>query len=1074
MRLRHLLPTVLAALLALQVHAQTEVNGMVFTVIDETERTVSLTDLNSEWSEWKDSVLNVPEKVKLEEGGPEYTVRDIRLGARNLGQANIATVNVARTVTSISLCTSSGLKHIYFPKDSQLKTIGNNAFSRSRTLTMITLPSSLESIGKEAFYMCSELRAIKIPSNVVSMGDKVFGGCTNLKEVILDCKIDSLGQVFSYCTGLEAIDIPSSITKIGKRAFSGCNRLKKVTLNEGIRFIDDYAFDVDSLYAITLPASLETIGYRAFSKVEYVTPKRPIPPSIKYNTFYGYANIFMDDIPKYIAYNKDENWREYRIQLPDPVEQDNVIYRLRDELSVYVLGNTVPKNGLLVIPETVYLQGYPFYVAGINDYALNGNAGEIIIEAPLLSIGNTGQIVSSSYYREEVAFPYLKRIRLPQTLKQIKNSQFYGAPLEEITIPQGVTHIGYNAFAYTSLRSVTLPEGVDTLYAGAFAGCVNLENIQFPKGLKYIQGSAKVFNNNKYWGTFQCALFACSALQEITLPNGIERIDDDVFRSCYAKAFHAQGTRYFDRDGVLMQQLPVEEGGQLILEQYPSRKPEKVYTIDNDVDSVSFYAFTSYPYLDYAIDTPLETVNFSPSVKWIQGFFGSDVTNVNVPEGAVGLGRMYTNRLQSLHLPKSLKFIAGGELKGSSITRIYLEGDTPVKLSPALTMQNEITILDQMFCVKPSVLAAYKADSIWSLHHLVSTEDLHTTDNLVYMEQTDGSAILIGYEQMPTGDLTIPAQVNIKGTSHSVTAIDKQSFMDSPITSVSIPASVDSIGTLAFNGSSVSKVNIGNDARLSLIKASAFSACRQLKEFTLPSSVKEIQEDAFYLCDSMTQFTIPESNQLEMIGDYAFANSSIEYFHIPAQTQLGKNVFNGCFSLKDFGLDAANPYYKVIGGALYSAEGTVLEAYAAGSDQEELILPDGVQEIENITFRFPVLKRLYLLGHDWPQRGSFTWQNTMPDTSLNLIVYVRQSLFDDENYNPYRWSSMDGFEIVPISDEEADNLLLTLGIEETTADHAQPADNRYYRLDGQQTERPTRGIYIHNGKKVIRWSDASH
>ena len=76
MRLRHLLVLAFTLLGAMQIHAQTEVNGMKFTVLSEEERTVSLTGFVRGKI---DSVANIPEKVVMEEGGPAYTVREINV-----------------------------------------------------------------------------------------------------------------------------------------------------------------------------------------------------------------------------------------------------------------------------------------------------------------------------------------------------------------------------------------------------------------------------------------------------------------------------------------------------------------------------------------------------------------------------------------------------------------------------------------------------------------------------------------------------------------------------------------------------------------------------------------------------------------------------------------------------------------------------------------------------------------------------------------------------------------------------------------------------------------------------------
>lgn len=61
--------------------------------------------------------------------------------------------------------------------------IGDKAFSDSRTLISISIPNSVTNIGVEAFYNCSNLTSINIPSSVEIINDEAFYGCKNLETV---------------------------------------------------------------------------------------------------------------------------------------------------------------------------------------------------------------------------------------------------------------------------------------------------------------------------------------------------------------------------------------------------------------------------------------------------------------------------------------------------------------------------------------------------------------------------------------------------------------------------------------------------------------------------------------------------------------------------------------------------------------------------------------------------------------------------------------------------------------------------------------------------------------------------
>ena len=55
--------------------------------------------------------------------------------------------------------------------------LGAKSFSRCRSLTSVTIPSSVTSLGASCFEYCSSLTSITIPSSVTSLGDKCFSSC---------------------------------------------------------------------------------------------------------------------------------------------------------------------------------------------------------------------------------------------------------------------------------------------------------------------------------------------------------------------------------------------------------------------------------------------------------------------------------------------------------------------------------------------------------------------------------------------------------------------------------------------------------------------------------------------------------------------------------------------------------------------------------------------------------------------------------------------------------------------------------------------------------------------------------
>lgn len=115
----------------------------------------------------------------------------------------------------------------------------------------------------------------------------------------------------------------------------------------------------------------------------------------------------------------------------------------------------------------------------------------------------------------------------------------------------------------------------------------------------------------------------------------------------------------------------------------------------------------------------------------------------------------------------------------------------------------------------------------------------------------------------------------------------------SSITSITLPESVDSIGTGAFNGCSrLAEANLRLTQTTSL-PTQVFKGCISLTDIELPPNTKQIADEAFMGCNSLAQIHIPAS--LQIIGNKAFngcnALNDIN-FTINLHT-IGDNVFTG-------------------------------------------------------------------------------------------------------------------------------------------------------------------------------------
>jgi hypothetical protein len=191
-----------------------------------------------------------------------------------------------------------------FPSDSQLSSIGDNAFLRCPSLQSIILPALLENItGLSLATLTSDVIEvdasarflaiwddfltdsvgislirylgtdvdIAIPNDVQRMAEGCFSGCQTVASVVfeLDCSLSILAKGVFLKSSLESIVIPSSIEAIGLYCFLDCKKLSAVAFAPPahVVILDAAAFaGCSSLRAISLPASIETIGEACFMR----------------------------------------------------------------------------------------------------------------------------------------------------------------------------------------------------------------------------------------------------------------------------------------------------------------------------------------------------------------------------------------------------------------------------------------------------------------------------------------------------------------------------------------------------------------------------------------------------------------------------------------------------------------------------------------------------------------------------------------------------------------------------------------------------------------------------------------
>ena len=166
---------------------------------------------------------------------------------------------------------------------------------------------------------------------------------------------------------------------------------------------------------------------------------------------------------------------------------------------------------------------------------------------------------------------------------------------------------------------------------------------------------------------------------------------------------------------------------------------------------------------------------------------------------------------------------------------------------------------------------------------------------ITYEKNDDGSIVI--YNAASLGNQTaVILPDTICGAD--VTSIRIWAFMNTELTSITIPSSVTSIGEQAFYGcSKLTSVIFPSGSKLKSIGREAFEDCSELTSIDIPDSVNSIESMAFSGCTGLTSVKLP--NNIKSIAATTFYKcSELTSIDIPdGVTTIGVRAFEDCSKL---------------------------------------------------------------------------------------------------------------------------------------------------------------------------------
>lgn len=759
------------------------------------------------------------------------------------------------------------LTEVVIPKN--ITIIDPNAFHSCANLVTVKFDplSQLQQIGLKAFCNCSQLTTMNLPETVRFFGSFCFENCEKYSPVLnlnTNQTIEFATKSF-YNSGIRGLNIKSKEVTFDGSCFSSTKQLTKIELQVQEAFVDRSCFRNSNIRSFICNDDISSLILTSQSFIDSAIENFPIPQCLKkipWRCFENCHNLQITDHQGKVihaAFHQSEEDGDEIKRLPYN-EQD---FKFKTKLFRYIDGN-------------FFYHQFELYAANemdfdlINDVLYDAKRLHVIcceLRSPTINIIKEAEIINSGAFQ-------FSRIRQISFEKE-----------------SSLRTIESNVFSETQLESIELPDSVTILEEKAFYCCTNLTSVNINPTSKLIS-----IGNHCFYKT---------NIDTITFPSTLRSIGDYAFSNCVKLSEVYNNSNKLDIGYSAFSKSSIEHF------LFPA---EGVFGIDS---FYSCYKLLQIEFLNDPVDVLFDELSFSCS---------------NVESLAISTGKVVINRIAFFGC-QSLKKVTittdNAQVDPTAFDLSQLK---------QLTIPNWETFPDASLVsldyFKSRTYLYSKRCHIQNQQ--INKFDLFDTPYLFEKENPRNKKkkappknefhIVKRNEsvEVPKEALSIDCKIatHIKQFSFEkgskFTSFCPRLFEFSNLLKISIPKTVQIIPPYLFNNCYYLKhVTFEKKSKLRQIGEYAF-AKTAIKEIELPQNLKIIERYAFYNCKRLRNIQFNG----QVIGDYAFADSGLFQFEASNDLkEIGQYAFYNCAEMTTFVINADESQIESMGPYAFSQTG---------------------------------------------------------------------------------------------------------------------------------------------------------